>query len=167
MLRLRTLLDAEQAAASAAAHLAGRATTPGVRGCLEELHDLATGLCDGLAKRISRATTPRAAPTPVLGGLTGQLLSAATDTDRLRLLNRHQRAVLARVDRLLLEGVDVDLRVFLQEAHIVLARSVARCDDAVAELDRQREVGLPMGAWEPAAKEEESERGKEEEGGTP
>jgi hypothetical protein len=137
---LRALLDAEQAAASVAAHLADRATTPGVRVCLEELHDLATGLCDGLAKRISRATTRRSAPTPIVAGLTGQLLSAATDADRLRLLNRHQRSVLARVDRLLLEGVDADLRVFLQEAHVVLAQSVARCDDAVAELDRQREV---------------------------
>lgn len=138
--RLRALLDAERAAASALSHLTDSATAPGVRVCLVGLHDTATWLCDGLAKRILRATKRRSTSTSALAGLTDQLMSAPTDADRLRLLNRHQRWALARVDRLLLERVDVDLRAFLQEAHVVLSRSVARCDNTIAGLDREREV---------------------------
>lgn len=138
--RLRALLDAEQAAASAMSQMADSATAAGVRVCLRGLHDTATWLSDGLAKRIARATKRRSTSTHTVAGLTDQLMIAPADADRLRLLNRHQRSVLARVDRLLLERIDVDLRTFLQEAHGVLARSVAQCDEAIAGLDREREV---------------------------
>jgi hypothetical protein len=109
------------------------------------LHAAATWLCEGLTKRVPGATTRRSVHAPGLSCLTDQLKRAPTDADRLRLLNRHQRSVLARVDRMLLEPVDIDLRAFLQEAHVRLSRSVGRCDDAIAELDREREVRHPGG----------------------
>jgi hypothetical protein len=47
---------------------------------------------------------------------------------------------LAQIDDLLHAHLDSDLRAFLQAAQVIVRRAVAGCDDAIAELDREREV---------------------------
>lgn len=138
--RLRMLLEAERAAARALRRLADDAAAAQIRTCLEELHAATLWVCDGLTKRVPPATRRRSTAADLFADLTDQVMRVPAVVDRLRLLNRHQRRVLGRIDGLLHEGLDGDLRAFLQGAQVIVGRTVAGCDETIAELDREREV---------------------------
>jgi hypothetical protein len=138
--RLRLVLEAEQAAARTVRQLADGTAAPRVRACLEELHTATLWVWEGLAKRMPRAARRRSTAADAFADLIDQVMRAPSLVDRLRLLNRHQRRVLRRIEDLLHEDLDGDLRVFLEGAHVIVGRTVAGCDDTIAELDREREV---------------------------
>ena len=139
--QLRVLLDAGHVAVTVLSRLADVPTPPEAGTCLHELHYATTWFCAGLEKHISRAERRRSSDS----GATAQVVSdrmmaAPAVVDRLRLVNRSQRWVLARVDGLLAAGLEPELRAFLEEARVILARSVHCCDDAISVLDRDREL---------------------------
>lgn len=139
--RIRGLLDAEQAAVTALSHLAKAAAPPEVRACLEELRYAAAWFCAGLERRIPHPTTRQASPPgAVRHVVTDQVIAAPAMVDFLRLVNRSQRSVLARIDGLLVESLDPELRAFLEEARVILARIVTGCDGAISVPDRDREL---------------------------
>jgi hypothetical protein len=143
------LLQAEQAAAFALRRLANDTAPPYVRGCLDELHNATLWVCEGLTKLMPPATRRPSPGAEVFADLTDQMMQGPAVVDRLRILNRHQRRVLLRIDALLREGLDSDLRAFLQGAYVVVGRNVSGCDDVIAELDREREVRRPKGEFTP------------------
>jgi hypothetical protein len=63
---------------------------------------------------------------------------------------------LLRIDALLREGPDSDLRAFLQGAHVIIGRTVSGCDDTIADLDREREVRRPAGEFSPGGPRDDS-----------
>jgi hypothetical protein len=139
---LRALLETEREAACALESTAGLISAPEAQACLDELHFTVRWFCAGLGKHVRRPGK-RLAPEPdatVL--LRERLLAAPTGVDRIRLITRTQRSVLARVERVLAGSLGPDLRTFLEQARAVLARSIHCCEDAIASLDRQREVRL-------------------------
>jgi hypothetical protein len=69
-------------------------------------------------------------------------MAAPTGVDRIRLLTQTQRSVLVRVEAILAGGLAPDLRAFLEQARAVLAQSVHCCEEAIATLDRKREIPL-------------------------
>jgi hypothetical protein len=136
----RALLDAELEAATALEGLSGVATAPEARTCLDELHYTMTWFCSGLEKHASRPTR-RSRPAVGVNALTAdRLVAAPTGADRIRLLTQRQRSVLAGVDGLLGVSLPPEMRAFLEQAHAVLARSIRCCEEAVALLDRKREL---------------------------
>jgi hypothetical protein len=143
------LLEAERVAADALRRLADDAASAKVRACLEELHAATLWVWEGLAKRMPRAARRRSTAADAFADLIDQVMRAPSLVDRLRLLNRHQRRVLLRIDGLLHEGLDGDLRAFLQGAHAIVGRTVSGCDDTIAELDREREVRRPGDEFRP------------------
>lgn len=139
---LRALLETEQEAALALESAAGVISAPEAQACLDELHFTVRWLCAGLGRHVRRPVK-RVAPDPGAAAvLTERLLAAPTGVDRIRLITRTQRSVLARVESVLAGSLGPDLRAFLEQARAVLAQSIHCCEHAIASLDRQREVRL-------------------------
>ena len=139
---LTALLEAEREATIALESVAGVGAAPETQACLDELHYTMRWFCSGLEKYVRRSTT-RGLPGPSIATPTIERLRAApTGVDRLRLLTRTQRAVLARIEGMLAQSLAPDLRAFLEQARAVFGRSVHCCEDAIASLDRAREVRL-------------------------
>lgn len=138
---LRGLLETEQETANALEGVAGVISAPEAQACLDELHFTLRWFCAGLAMHVRRGRPGSRAPG-VTADLRERLLAAPTGVDRIRLITRTQRSTLARVERVLARSLAPDLRTFLEQARAVLAQSIHCCEDAIASLDRQREVRL-------------------------
>jgi hypothetical protein len=122
-------------------HLVDESAPPEVCACVGELRYAATWFAGELGKRSARARERTGEST--VEGLSlsaGRIATVPTAADRLRLINRGQRSLVAQIDTLLAEDLDPDLRGLLQEGRGVHLRGVQRCDDVIAMLDRGREI---------------------------
>jgi hypothetical protein len=63
-----------------------------------------------------------------------------TFADRLRLIGRAQRWMLAEIAAMLAGDLDPELRGLLQEASAIYLRGGQRCDEIIATLDRDRDI---------------------------
>jgi len=122
--------------------LAGVITAPEAQACLDELHFTMRWFCAGLARHVRRPGRRVGLDPGIAALMRERLLAAPTGVDRIRLLTRAQRSVLARVESVLAGSLVPDLRTFLEQARAVLTQSIHCCEDAIASLDRQREVRL-------------------------
>jgi hypothetical protein len=137
---LSALLETQREATVALAGLAGVVTAPEAQECLNELRYTMKWFCSGLEKYVRRPAN-RDPSANGLAPLTSDRLAAApTGVDRIRLLTRTQRSVLARLEGVLAGSLAPDLRAFLEQARAVFIQSVHCCEAAIASLDRQREV---------------------------
>jgi hypothetical protein len=135
---LSGLLETEQEAASALRAVNGLGGAPEAQACLDQLQFTLRWFCAGLARYVSR---PAKRATPgVAVSLSDRLNAAPTGVDRIRLLTSTQRTVPARVESVLAGSLAPELRGFLEQARVVLAQSVHCCEQAIASLDRRREV---------------------------
>jgi hypothetical protein len=144
---LSALLEIEQEAMAALNGLAGVGAAPEARACLDELHFAMRWFCSGLARHVRRPVKrapPRFEPG-VAAPIGDRLIAAPTGVDRIRLLTHTQRSVLVRVETVLAGSLAPELRAFLEQARAVLAQNVHCCEDAIASLDREREVRLDSG----------------------
>jgi hypothetical protein len=139
---LRTLLETEQETALALEGAAGVISAPEAQACLDELHFTLRWFCAGLGRHVRRPVHRTASDPGVTAILREQLRAAPTGVDRIRLITRTQRSVLARVESMLAGSLGPDLRTLLEQARAVLAQSIHCCEEAIASLDRQREVHL-------------------------
>src|SRR5262245_56215313 len=139
---LTVLLDAEREATTALESLAGVVTAPEAQACLDELHYAMRWFCASLERYVRRSATRASSAPGVMTLTTERLMAAPTGVDRLRLLARTQRSLLARVESMLALSLAPDLRAFLEQARAVFAQSVHCCEDTIASLDREREVRL-------------------------
>jgi hypothetical protein len=139
---LSALLETEREATAALNGLAGVVTAPEAQACLDELRFTMRWFCSGLAKHVKGPVRRVATPPGVAAPMSDRLVAAPTGVDRIRLLTRTQRSVLTRVESVLAGSLAPDLRAFLEQARAVLAQSVHCCEEAIASLDRQREVRL-------------------------
>jgi hypothetical protein len=138
---LRRLLSAERALAAALSHLSERLAVPEARACIQELHYAAAWVCAGLERRVPRAARRELSPEDTgARRLIDHITAGAAAVDQLRLVNRSQRAVVGHIESALTETLEPELRAFLEDARVILARSVRGCDDTIALLDRAREV---------------------------
>lgn len=141
---LNALLETEQEATAALNGLVDVVTAPEAQACLDELRFSMRWFCSGLAKHVRRSTrrhAPRSEPR-IAAPVSDRLIAAPTGVDRLRLLTQTQRSVLVRVESVLAGSLAPDLRSFLEQARAVLAQSVHCCEQAIASLDRLREIRL-------------------------
>jgi hypothetical protein len=136
---LTALLEIEREATAALSGLTGVKSAPEAQACLDELRFTIRWFCSGLAKHVRRRT--RRDPG-VRAPVSERLMAAPTGVDRIRLLTQTQRCVLIRVEAILAGGLAPDLRAFLEQARAVLAQSVHCCEEAIATLDRKREIPL-------------------------
>ncbi len=134
---LNELMRAERAGVETLSHFIQVATDPGMRTLFEQVRDDEAWSCAGLAECIERLGGAR---TGERGDFAEKVLAVASLTDRLRLLNRGQRWVVKRVERLLARALDESTRRFLAQMATVHARNIERCDTLIARLDEQREV---------------------------
>ena len=139
---LRALLETEQEAAFALGSGVGAISAPEAQACLDALHFTVRWFCAGLGRHVRRPAKRLASDPGTIILLREQLLAAPTGVDRIRLITRTQRSVLARVESVLAGSLGPDLRTFLEQARAVLAQSIHCCEDAIVSLDRQREVRL-------------------------
>jgi len=137
---LTTLFETEQEAAIALKALEGVVGAPEAQACLDELHFTLRWFCSGLALYVRRPARRATLDQGVAIPLAEQLSAAPTGVDRIRLVTRTQRAVLARVESVLAGSLAPDLRVFLEQSRAVLTQNIHCCEQAIASLDRQREV---------------------------
>jgi len=144
---LGALLETEQEATAAVSHLVDVGTAPEAHACLDELRFTMRWFCSGLAKHV-RGPGKRVLPKPEPGftpSIGDRLIAAPTGVDRIRLLTQTQRSVLARVEAMLAGRLVPELRAFLEQARAMLAQSVLCCENAIASLDREREVRYDSG----------------------
>jgi hypothetical protein len=63
-----------------------------------------------------------------------------TFADRLRLVNRAQRWIVAQIAALLAEDLEPTMRALLEEASVIYVRGGRHCDEIIMSLDRGREI---------------------------
>jgi nitronate monooxygenase len=137
---LNELMRAERAGVETLSHFVRETTDSEMRTLFEQVRDDEAWSCAGLAECIGRLGGAR---TGERGEFADKVLAVASLTDRLRLLNRGQRWVVKRVERLLPRALDESTRAFLVQMASVHAMNIERCDALIARLDGQRE--LPAG----------------------
>ena len=117
-------------------------TPPDVRACVEELLYAVTWFRDGLERHVPRGRDRDPGET-VVGPLVisaERIAELPTFVDRLRLIGRAQRWMVAQIGVLLAEDLEPGLRDLLQEASAIYLRGGRRCDEVIAMLDREREL---------------------------
>jgi nitronate monooxygenase len=137
---LNELMRAERAGVETLSHLVQETTDPRMRTLFEQVRDDEAWSCAGLAGCIERLGGAR---TGERGDFAEKVLAVSSLTDRLRLLNRGQRWVVKRVERLLAGALDESTRGFLVQMASVHAMNIERCDTLIARLDGERAV--PVG----------------------
>jgi nitronate monooxygenase len=134
---LNELMSAERAGVDTLSCFVQEATDPGMRALFEQVRDDEAWSCAGLAQCIERLGGAR---TGERGDFVEKVMAVASLTDRLRLLNRGQRWVVKRIERLLARALDESTRGFLVQMASVHAMNIERCDALIGRLDGQREV---------------------------
>jgi nitronate monooxygenase len=137
---LNELMRAERAGVETLSHLVQETTDPQMRTLFQQIRDDEAWSCDGLGDCIERLGGAR---TGERGDFAEKVLAVASLTDRLRLLNRGQRWVVKRIERLLARAVDESTRGFLVQMASVHTMNIERCDTLIARLDAERAV--PVG----------------------
>lgn len=142
---LQLLIEAQHVIHAALSALLDESMPPEVRPCIHELLYAATWFCDALERHIPRTREGGSEEAVARLGLSAERLAdLPTFADRLRLINRGQRWMVAQMAALLAEDLDPDRRMLLQEATAIYLRGGRRCDEIIAALDRDRD--LPSGA---------------------
>jgi nitronate monooxygenase len=134
---LNELMRAERAGVETLSHLVQETTDPRMRTLFEQVRDDEAWSCAGLAEYIERLGGER---TDERGDFVEKVLAVVSLTDRLRLLNRGQRWVVKRIERLLAWALDESTRAFLVQMASVHALNIERCDALIVRLDGEREV---------------------------
>jgi hypothetical protein len=137
-------MEAQHAMQGALSSLLDQGTPPDVRACVDELRYAVTWLCGGLERHLSRGRgrDPGETVGP-LGLSAARVAELPTFVDRLRLIGRAQRWMVAQIAVLLAEDLEPGLRDLLQEASAIYLRGGRRCDEVIAMLDRARELPPP------------------------
>jgi len=146
--RRRTLLllvEAQHVIRAALSALLDESAPPEGNPCLHELMYAATWFCDALGRHLPRRRGGGWEEAVArLGVSTERMAELPTFADRLRLINRAQRWMVAQIAALLAEDLDPALRALLEEASAIYLRGGRRCDEIIAALDRGRD--LPSGS---------------------
>jgi hypothetical protein len=139
--RLRRLIGVERAISTALSHVSAAAAGPEARACINASRYAAAWVCAGLERRIPlRAKRLRSGGDARAALLVARIQAGPTPVDQLRIVNRSQREAVGQIDGFLAESLEPELRTFLEEARVVLARSIGGCDEVIAVLDRGREI---------------------------
>jgi hypothetical protein len=139
---IRLLVDSQHATQAALALLLDQGTPPEVEACVSELRYAATWFCGALERHLPRVRDREKTGDRL--GLSEQLTKLPTLVDRLRVIARAQRWMLAQMAVLLADDLEPGLRQLLQEASAICLRSGRRCDEVIATLDHGRERPPPM-----------------------
>jgi hypothetical protein len=116
-------------------------TPPEVVPCLQALHYAATWCCTAMERHLPRAKHRRREEAVARLGLSIERMAALpTFADRLRLINRAQRWIVAHMAAVLAGDLDPTIRALLEEASVIYLRGGRRCDEIIASLDRGREI---------------------------
>lgn len=138
---LQLLSEAQHVIRAALSSLLDESMPPEVRPCIHELLYAATWFCDALEHHVPRAREQGSEDAVARVGLSAERLAELpTFADRLRLINRGQRWMVAQMAALLAEDLDPDRRLLLQEATAIYLRGGRRCDEIIAALDRDRDL---------------------------
>lgn len=126
---------------AALSSLIDQGTPPEVRSCVGELLYAATWFCGALERHLSGGRDRDGEETVGRLGMSAERLAELpTFADRLRLIGRTQRWMVAQIAVLLAEDLEPSLRDLLQEASAIYLRGGRRCDEVIAMLDREREL---------------------------
>jgi hypothetical protein len=138
---VRLLVEAQYAMQVALSSLIDQSTPPEVGACVRELLYATTWFRGALERHLSGVRDgPREETVGRLGLSTERFAELPTFADRLRLIGRAQRWMVAQIAVLLAEDLEPSLRDLLQEASAICLRGGRRCDEVIAMLDREREL---------------------------
>ena len=117
------------------------ATPPEVIPCLQALHYATTWCCTAMQRHLPRGK-PRGRDEAIarLGLSVERMAGLPTFADRLRLVNRAQRWIVAQIAALLAGDLDPAIRALLEEASVIYVRGGRHCDEMIMSLDRGREI---------------------------
>lgn len=138
---LRHLVEAQRAIQMALLSIAEESAAPEVGVCIRELLYAATWFCGRLESHLPRGRERGWAAAVARLGLSAERMAELPGfADRLRLINRAQRWMVAEMSALLAEDLAPALRLLFEEASAVYLRSGRRCDEIIAALDRGRDL---------------------------
>lgn len=141
---LRLLVEAQHAMQAALSSLIDQGAPPEMAACVRELLYAATWFCGALQRYLPRARGHnREEAARRLGVSAERMADLPTFADRLRLIGRGERWMVAQIAVLLAEDLESGLRDVLREASAVYLRGGWRCDEIIATLDRKRELLPP------------------------
>jgi hypothetical protein len=113
---------------------------PEVEACLSELLYAARWFSGALEHHLPRVRErDREVTVGPVGISAERLAELPTFADRLRVIGRAQRWLVAQIAVLLAEDLEPNLRDLLQEASAIHLRGGRRCDEVIATLDRERD----------------------------
>jgi hypothetical protein len=135
--QLSRILAAERGGAETLSRLVDQAPASETRTLFTRIRDDEAWACTGLVGCLARL---RHRPTRAKGRSAVKMLALPGFPDRVRLLNRGQRWVVEQIGAFLARKLEDDTRAFPVEMRAVHLRNIRRCDELLAELDRQRAV---------------------------